>query len=66
VRSIESSPTSGTLERQRSLAPQSRTASAVHLNNWIDDGSKEGQRLSIAGSTDLWIMISPEIKENPI
>jgi hypothetical protein len=35
------------------------TASAVHLNNWIDDGSKEDRRPSIEAIEGQRIMISP-------
>ena len=43
----------------RSPAPGRRTATAVHLNNWIDDGSKKIEDPSAARSKGPRIKISP-------
>jgi hypothetical protein len=66
IRALELEPTDQRIAGTTgSHAPGRRTASAVHLNNWIDDGSREDRGRSTARSGARGSRFRREIKENP-
>jgi hypothetical protein len=66
IRALDGEPTDQRIAgTPGSQAPGRRTASAVHLNNWIDDGSREDRGRSTARSRARGSRFRREIKENP-